>query len=118
MWKVSIRQTERSDLAFDDVGVRGEAKVVIAAQLKVAGPGGPALEGVPPFPEIYLPPDVIIADPITDKARLLGAIYLRLIVRCLRIRNSEQHWRPHLVKQALIKLKSRLTATKIKVIKL
>jgi hypothetical protein len=86
---------ERGDLAFDDVRVRREAKVVVAAQLKVAGAGGPALEGVPPLPEVYLPPEVIIADPITDKAKLLGAIYLRLIIRCLFIRNPEQHWRPH-----------------------
>ena len=44
---------QRSNLALDDVRMAGEAEVVVAAQLEVAGPRRAALEGMPALPKLY-----------------------------------------------------------------
>jgi hypothetical protein len=87
--------SQRCDLALDDMRVCGEAEVIVAPQLEVAGTRRAALQRVPALPEIYFAADVVIVDACTDKVWLLRAINLGLTIRRPLIRNPEQHWQPH-----------------------
>ena len=62
---------QRGDLALDDVRVSGEAEVVVAAHLDVAGTRRAALQGMPALPKLYFAADVVIVDACTDKFRLV-----------------------------------------------
>ena len=48
------------DLALDDVRMSGEAQIVVAADLDVAGPRRAALQGVAALPKLYFAADVVI----------------------------------------------------------
>ena len=58
------------DLALDDMRMSGEAEVVVAAYLDVAGTRGAALQGVATLPKLHLAAHVVIIDTSTDEPRL------------------------------------------------
>ena len=63
---------QRSNLAVDHVRMAGEAKVVVAAHLDVARAGGAALKRVTALPKLYLAPDMVVVDALTEELGFAG----------------------------------------------